>query len=101
VVKVKERNCQQHVAPRGLTAVVVDNESVRIMFGVKIITLPKLKRSLRCRDVHPPNSHDATLPLHSLLSAPLPFLPFPTLPSHFHGRPPEKFLEFKMLIGEF
>jgi len=46
------------------------------------------------RDVYPPNCHDATLPLDSLLSAPLLFL---LLPSPFTG----KFLELQILVSEF
>jgi len=56
------------------------------------------------RGVYPPNSHDATLPLGLLLSAPLLFLPLPSpLLSRGSGRgydPRKIFFELQMLVGE-
>jgi len=43
-----------------------------------------------------PNSHDETL-FPSLLSSPPPFM----VVWGYDPRPPEKFLELKMLVGEF
>jgi len=55
------------------------------------------------RGVYPPNSHDATLPLGLLLSAPLLFLPLPSplLSRGSGGMTPRNFFELQMLIGEF